>query len=75
VISVDRASLEAQGASPEVAAAVVAAIARYVRDTATSGPDARCAHADGWLRAGRLEAVGVAPEELCGWGDGHPWSK
>jgi hypothetical protein len=67
------AQLDAQGASPEEAAAVVAAIARFARDTATNaGPPPR-AHENGWLRAARLEAVGAERDELGAWGDGHPW--
>jgi hypothetical protein len=75
VIWVDRASLEAQGATPEEAAAAIAAILRFARDTAASEPASHPARADGWLRAGRLEAVGALPEELGAWGDWHPWSK
>jgi hypothetical protein len=68
------AQLDAQGASPEEAAAVVAAIARFARDTAPIAQPPR-AHENGWLRAGRLEAVGAEPDELGTWGDGHPWGE
>jgi hypothetical protein len=72
VIEVDRAALEAGGASPEEAAAIVAAIERYARDTAANAGPPRAA-GGGWLRAARLDAVGALPEELGAWGDGHPW--
>jgi len=58
-------SIVAPAASPEEAAAVVAALERFMRDTAPTPalPEAR---PGGWLQAARLEAVERAP--------GHePW--
>jgi hypothetical protein len=64
----------APGASPEEAAAVVAAIERFMRDTAP--PPAVAAPAvNPWIRAARLagtqrDVVGPTP-----WGDGFPWGR
>jgi hypothetical protein len=61
-------------ATPEEAAAVVAAVERFLRDHAPAAPPAAVA-TDPWTRAARLEGtradgrwVGPAP-----WGDPHPW--
>jgi hypothetical protein len=62
-----RAKLEivAPAASPEEAAAVVAAVERFLRDTAP--PPAPPAPAENpWVRAARLEGVDREPEL-------HPW--
>jgi hypothetical protein len=62
-----RAKLEivAPAASPEEAAAVVAAVERFLRDTAP--PPAPPAPAENpWVRAARLEGVDREP-------DLHPW--
>jgi hypothetical protein len=66
------AALEAQGASPEEAAAILIAILRFVHDTAPP-PRRREGRAERWLRAGRLEDVGGAVEDLSAWGDPHRW--
>jgi hypothetical protein len=58
--------------SPQEAAAIVAALARFRRDTAVA-PPRRPAGAGGWLRAARLEAVRSEPETLAPWGDSRPW--
>jgi hypothetical protein len=63
--------LTAQGATAAQAAAIVAAIERYVDDTAA--PAEPAAERTPWDRAGRLEAVGIGVEALVAWGDGHPW--
>lgn len=66
-----RLRILAPAASPEEAAALVAAVEQFMRDTAPppapSGPPR-----DPWARAALLEGVG---EELGPgpWGDGHPW--
>jgi len=67
--------LAAQGASPQEAAAIVAAIERFARDTAA--PERRPPPRDGdrWLRAARLEGAGGSPDELGPWGDEHPWGR
>jgi hypothetical protein len=62
----------APSALPEEAAAVVAALERFMRDTAPTPAPAAPAR-NPWLRAARLEAVGRAPEDPTPWGDGHPW--
>ena len=54
----------APAASPEEAAAVVAAVERFLRDTAPP-PAAPAAGPTPWTRAARLEAVGE--------GEPHPW--
>ena len=58
-----RARLEiiAPAASPEEAAAVVAAVERFLRDTAPP-PAPPAPRISEWVRAARLEAVGRAPE-------------
>jgi hypothetical protein len=62
----------APSASPEEAAAVVAALERFMRDTApTPAPPAPAP--DPWVRAARFEAVGREPHEASPWGDPHPW--
>jgi hypothetical protein len=58
-------SIVAPAASPEEAAAVVAALERFMRDTAPTAAPAP-PPVSGWMRAARLEAVERAP--------GHePW--
>ena len=60
-----RLALSGSAATPEEAAAVVAAIEQFLRDTAP--PRAPVApRPDAWLRAARLEAVGRDP-------DAPPW--
>lgn len=59
-------------ASPEEAAAVVAAIERFMRETApplvaeTSGQNP-------WMRAALLEGTGREPTEPSPWGDPVSW--
>jgi len=61
-------------ASPEEAAAVVAAVERFLRDHApphappVAGPSP-------WTRASRLEGVGATKgrDGRQPWGDPHPW--
>ena len=59
-------------ATPEQTAAIVAAIDRFVRDTATS-PRKAPRPGGGWLRAARLEAVSRAPGSSADAVDRHPW--
>jgi hypothetical protein len=59
-------------ASPEEAAAVVAAIEQFLRDTAPP-PAPAPKRAGGWARAALLEGVGREPDEPSAWGDPHPW--
>jgi hypothetical protein len=60
-----RLTLLGHSASPEEAAAVIAAIEQFMRDTAPP-PAPVEAPPSAWLRAGRLEAVGLEP-------DSPPW--
>ncbi len=57
-------------ASPEEAAAVIAAVEQFLRDT-TPPPAPAGPRAPAWTRAARLEAVGREPGAtgLSGWGD------
>ena len=59
-------------ASPEEAAAVVAAVERFLRDTAPPPAPAETKQ-NPWLRAALLEGVGREPDGPSPWGDGHPW--
>ena len=62
----------APAASPEEAAAVVAALERFLRDTAPPlAPPAPPRNP--WQRAAILEGVGREPEEPSPWGDPNPW--
>jgi hypothetical protein len=56
-----RLTLLGTGATPEEAAAVVAAIEQFMRDTAPTAAPVEPAP-DAWLRAARLEAVGHDPD-------------
>ena len=61
-------------ASPEEAAAVVAAVERFLRDHAppVEPPGSRTSP---WTRAARLEAAGADGRWIgpATWGDAHPW--
>jgi hypothetical protein len=67
-----RLDIVAPGASPEEAAAVAAAIERFMRDTAPPVAPAETLRS-GWTRANRLEAVARDVAGPTPWGDGHPW--
>jgi hypothetical protein len=67
-----RLELRGSAASPEEAAAVMAAIEQFLRDT-TPPSAPREAPPNPWLRAARLEAVGREPDGPSPWGDPHPW--
>ena len=58
--------------SAEEAAAIAAAVERFVRDTASGDPSAP-ATPSAWLRRAMLEAVGAWPAESPPGGDGEPW--
>jgi hypothetical protein len=67
-----RLELIAPAASPQEAAAVVAALERFMRDTAPRlAPTAE--PRDLWTRTARLEGAGREPERPSAWGDPHPW--
>ncbi|TMK41323.1 MAG: hypothetical protein E6G56_05425 [Actinobacteria bacterium] len=58
----------APGASSQEAAAVVAALERFMRETAPAPAPAEPA-VNPWVRAARLEAVDREEETLTPWGD------
>jgi len=64
----------APGASPEQAAAVVAALEQYMRDTAPAPARPSAAAPAPWARTGLLEATGHAPGMSPQWGDRGRWS-
>ncbi len=59
-------------ASPEEAAAVVAAIERFMRETAPPLVAPAPSH-NPWLRAALLEGTGREPDEPSPWGDPVSW--
>jgi hypothetical protein len=62
----------APGASPAEAAAVVAALERFMRETAAPAvPDEPRPPA--WLRSALLEGVNREDDGLTAWGGAHPW--
>jgi len=64
--------LVAPGAAPEEAAAIVAALERFMRETAPTRAPAP-PRRNPWLRAARLEGVGREPLGPSPWGDGQHW--
>jgi hypothetical protein len=60
-------------ATPQEAAAIVAAVERFLRDHAAPPPPP--AGPSPWTRAARLEATGAGTPAAgrTPWGDGHPW--
>ena len=62
----------APSASPEEAAAVVAALEQFLRATAPVIVEAPERHSP-WQRAALLEGVGREPDEPTPWGDPNPW--
>ncbi len=69
-----RLEIVAPGASPEEAAAVVAAIERFMRETAPP-PAPPAPAANPWVRAARLEATLRDVPGPTPWGDGFPWCR
>jgi hypothetical protein len=67
-----RLEIVAPSASPEEAAAVVAALERFMRDFAPP-PVPPAERADPWMRAGLFEATGGEAAEPSPWGDAVPW--
>jgi hypothetical protein len=62
----------APSASEEEAAAIVAALERFMRDTAPR-PAPPPPRRNPWQRAALLEATGREPDEPSPWGDPFPW--
>jgi hypothetical protein len=62
----------APSASPEEAAAVVAALERFLRDYAPVIV-AEPPRANPWQRTALLEGTGREPDGLSPWGDPVPW--
>ncbi|MGI8511602.1 MAG: hypothetical protein ACR2NH_03140 [Solirubrobacteraceae bacterium] len=62
----------APAASPEEAAAVVAALERFMRDF-TPAPAPAAPARNPWQRAALREATGREPDAPTAWGDPHPW--
>jgi hypothetical protein len=60
-------SIIAPAASPEEAAAVVAALERFMRDTAPTPAPQTPPGRSAWARASLLEATGHAPDEPVAW--------
>ncbi len=61
----------APAASPEEAAAVVAALERFMRDTAPIPAPTPLPAQSPWARAALLEATGHAPDVGASWGAGQ----
>jgi len=59
----------APAASPQEAAAIVAALERHMRDTAPPPAPAPAQRRPPWARAGLLEATGHAAGDVAPWGD------
>jgi hypothetical protein len=67
-----RLTLLGTSASPAEAAAVIAAVERFLRDHAPA-PAAPEQRTNAWLRAARLEGLGRGASAPEPWGDSHPW--
>lgn len=70
-----RLELIAPSATPEEAAAVAAAIERFLRDTAPPPAPPAAPRVSPWLRAALLEGTGREPDAPSPWGDPHPWGR
>jgi hypothetical protein len=66
-------TIVAPDAAPEEAAAVVAALERFMRETAPPPAAGARERPCGWLRAALLEGVDRVPHAPSPWGDPHPW--
>jgi hypothetical protein len=62
----------APSAAPDEAAAVVAALEQFLRDTAPP-PAPAGPRRDPWQRAALLEGVGAGSVDHSPWGEWHPW--
>ena len=68
-----RLELIAPSATPEEAAAVAAAIERFLSDTAPPPAPPAARRTSPWQRAGLLEGTGRGGDAPSPWGDPHPW--
>ncbi|MEA2391442.1 MAG: hypothetical protein QOK31_1551 [Solirubrobacteraceae bacterium] len=69
-----RLTLLGTSASPAEAAAVIAAVERFMRDNSPpAAPPAQ--RANPWLRTARLESVDCLMATPPRWGDAHPWGR
>ena len=59
-------------ASPQEAAAVIAAVEQFLRDTAPPPAPPEPVR-NPWVRRALLEGVGREPDEPSPWGDPNPW--
>lgn len=67
-------TIVAPSASPEEAAAVVAALERFMRETAPVVV-AQETRIDRWTRTALFEGVGREDTAPAAWGDPHPWGR
>ncbi|HKG38431.1 MAG TPA: hypothetical protein VKB25_05530 [Conexibacter sp.] len=67
-------TIVAPSASPEEAAAVVAALEQFMRETAPIVVEA-VPQVDRWTRAALMEGVSREDEMPAAWGDPHPWGR
>jgi len=67
-------TIVAPSASPEEAAAVVAALERFMRETAPT-PVPPAPKRDAWTRTALLEGVRREADDPSAWGDPHPWGR
>jgi hypothetical protein len=58
----------APAASPQEAAAIVAALERFMRDTTPTPAPRQAPATPAWARAGLLEATGYGPDDILPWG-------
>jgi hypothetical protein len=70
-----RIEMRQSAASPEEAAAVVAAIEQFLRDTAPAPAPRADTKMNPWLRAGLFENAGLDPNGPTPWGDPEPWGR
>jgi hypothetical protein len=67
-------TIVAPSASPEEAAAVVAALERFMRETAPK-PVAPAPKRNPWSRTALLEGVRREADDPSAWGDPNPWGR
>jgi hypothetical protein len=67
-------TIVAPSASPEEAAAVVAALERFMRETAPT-PVAPAPKRNPWSRTALLEGVRREADDPSAWGDPNPWGR